>query len=1029
MEDIHLGGPGKNFGWPKCEGNCNNPNFPECSCAEHDDPIFTYAHKRHNGCGDAAVIGGPVLRNAHWPTKYQGGYFYGDFARGGLRYLEFATEGGKEVKTSHTFSDLPGKKPIHLNTDPRGALWILADDGGRGKTFKYQMIKIDYFTNEPPTIMKATASVLSGYNPLPVSFDGVAVDFDTPSLQYEWHFGDGQTSYLRKVTHVYQNGGKYAAVLYVNDGKTTVASDVIEIVIGVLPELSIVSPLTGSLFRAGDTFELVGTGTYKATAEGPSIPLPKTAFSWSVHFIHGEHTHALAEAEVGPALSFDVPAKGHGHTSDTGFLFSLSATSPSSGLTKTVDVSIYPVIVEIPFTSSPPGIVIMVDGASHVTPFVLHTTPGFDHKLVMPSCHQGLGFRYLLKSVTGPWRVNTDYLHVPLVAEPVDIHVAVDGGPCAYQSQGNAGAQQQQQQQQQQLSQTDGMASSHLSVNTNKKWTTPACIVVPEYETATLKCPPFSIVTGVRFASFGAAQGECGAGFEIKDCHSPSTMASVMKQCLGASECQLSATDQFVNGNVMCTAPRLKTDTGSKYEAVGSGAGYCRGGKNLAKSIFFSQRVPDIEACQAKCSAEEKCTGIQFSKGKRMCQLYSMPLTTIKKDKNAKCYAKHPKTVWLRQPLTLAVEAECTSFTTTTHSTTIATQTLTTVTTPSTSTLTVEARAVPASTAIEITATQLTPSIQTSIAALTISPTIAPTAAPTAAPSAALPTAPAAAAPSAAPTAAPTTVPSAAPTAAPSAAMTATLTAAQSAAPTATPTAAPTTVPTAAPTATPSAAPSSAPSAAPTAAPTAAPLATTVVFTTKCKYDAVGSGGGYCRGSKNLAKSIFYNQKVPDIDACQAKCSADEKCTGIQFSKGKRVCQLYSIPLTHIKKDKNAKCYSKHCSAVPTIRKEPREQASPIFAVESAKASCVTNWNHFRRVVGKTKPKQVDSNKIKKHLLLPPIATVADSEDCAAVCISLNCWGFSHDSKKSKCYLWKSKPSAGMHSQSSWSTGVLHSNC
>ena len=44
QEDVHIGTKGANFGWPHCEGNCNNPKFPSCSCKEHDDPVYTMFH-------------------------------------------------------------------------------------------------------------------------------------------------------------------------------------------------------------------------------------------------------------------------------------------------------------------------------------------------------------------------------------------------------------------------------------------------------------------------------------------------------------------------------------------------------------------------------------------------------------------------------------------------------------------------------------------------------------------------------------------------------------------------------------------------------------------------------------------------------------------------------------------------------------------------------------------------------------------------------------------------------------------------
>ena len=77
-EDLHLGRAGANYGWPLCEGDCNNPDFPSCTCSRHDSPIFTVAHNGSNKC----IIGGFVYRSQganRFPASYTGAYFYGEF--------------------------------------------------------------------------------------------------------------------------------------------------------------------------------------------------------------------------------------------------------------------------------------------------------------------------------------------------------------------------------------------------------------------------------------------------------------------------------------------------------------------------------------------------------------------------------------------------------------------------------------------------------------------------------------------------------------------------------------------------------------------------------------------------------------------------------------------------------------------------------------------------------------------------------------------------------------------------------------
>ncbi len=89
MEDLHLGKAGANYGWPYCEGRCNNPNFPLCNCSQHDDPIFTYSHEGKSAC----IIGGKVYRGSQFPSRYYGAYFFGDYVKDTISFLTFDTTG------------------------------------------------------------------------------------------------------------------------------------------------------------------------------------------------------------------------------------------------------------------------------------------------------------------------------------------------------------------------------------------------------------------------------------------------------------------------------------------------------------------------------------------------------------------------------------------------------------------------------------------------------------------------------------------------------------------------------------------------------------------------------------------------------------------------------------------------------------------------------------------------------------------------------------------------------------------------
>ena len=79
-------------------------------------------------------------------------------------------------------------------------------------------------SNQPPQV-SITASVTSGVAPLTDDFAAVASDPDGSISSYAWDFGDGGTSTLATVSHVYQTAGTFTARVTVTDNLGAVASD------------------------------------------------------------------------------------------------------------------------------------------------------------------------------------------------------------------------------------------------------------------------------------------------------------------------------------------------------------------------------------------------------------------------------------------------------------------------------------------------------------------------------------------------------------------------------------------------------------------------------------------------------------------------------------------------------------------------------------------------------------------------------------------------------------------------------------
>ena len=82
FEEINIGVKGGNYGWPKCEGNCN--------IAGMVNPFYTYPHESGKG---ASITGGIVNNGSYYPQKYSNSFFYGDFMLNDIKRIKMDTRG------------------------------------------------------------------------------------------------------------------------------------------------------------------------------------------------------------------------------------------------------------------------------------------------------------------------------------------------------------------------------------------------------------------------------------------------------------------------------------------------------------------------------------------------------------------------------------------------------------------------------------------------------------------------------------------------------------------------------------------------------------------------------------------------------------------------------------------------------------------------------------------------------------------------------------------------------------------------
>jgi glucose/arabinose dehydrogenase len=369
VEEVNLGVRGANYGWPNCESNCPAP---------YTNPIHSYPH---NG-RDAAVTGGFVYRGSQFPASYQGSYFFADYTQNWIRRLTFDANGNvtgvANFEPANGAVDGPYGDIVYLAEGPDGALYYVdlgySDIGGTFGVSKIRRIRF-LQSNQAPVAL-ASANPTSGPVPLTVSFSSAgSVDPEGQPLTYSWSFGDGTTSTNPNPTHTYTQAGQYSARLTVSDGVDSTLSTPVTISAGSKPTATILSPQDGAFFVAGDVISFSGDAT-----DAEDGPLPASAFTWSIDFLHEGHVHPGTPQTGVKNGSFTIPPTGHDYSGNTRYRMTLTTTD-SDGLTDTKVSTVWPTKVNLAFDTVPTGLTLYLDGIAKTTPFVHDTLVGYQHTI------------------------------------------------------------------------------------------------------------------------------------------------------------------------------------------------------------------------------------------------------------------------------------------------------------------------------------------------------------------------------------------------------------------------------------------------------------------------------------------------------------------------------------------------------------------------------------------------------------------------------------------------------------------------
>ena len=356
-EEINIGGPGANFGWPCYEGPEEAATYANCDAFRSGEwkvthGVLSYPHTIKPQRG--AAIGGDLYLGRVFPAIYRGAYFYHDFNGGVTNFLTFGANGS--VTDNEFATNMPGIVQITATDDSLYALSIIL--GG--------LWRIRYIGggNRPPTA-DATAKPTAGPAPLTVDFSSArSTDPEGSIVGYRWDFGDGETSSRANPTHTFTENGVYKVTLTVTDSGGLTASDSVEIVVGSEPPVAeILEPGHGAKFRIGERITFRGRATDPDDGE-----LVGGRLVWSGILHHNEHVHYDAVKAIGDSGSFVF----EDHGDNTYLELCLTATD-SQGLKDETCVDVKPIEVTYTFNTVPSGLPITYAGSRYTTPFKVKT--------------------------------------------------------------------------------------------------------------------------------------------------------------------------------------------------------------------------------------------------------------------------------------------------------------------------------------------------------------------------------------------------------------------------------------------------------------------------------------------------------------------------------------------------------------------------------------------------------------------------------------------------------------------------------
>jgi glucose/arabinose dehydrogenase len=365
-----------------------------CTLMGHSDAHYDDANFRKHLLGGiqyAAGVTPGVQASQPFPASYANKYFFADFCGNWIKTIDPAT---KAVATFATGLEAP----IDLDLAPDGSLYVLLRNTavtGGNQSASGQVARVRYTGSQAPVISSPPQSLTVPVGQ-PATFSVAAGG--TAPLSYQWQrnganiAGATSSSYTLASAALADSGATFRCVVTNAYGSATSAAATLTVTSNQAPAAAITAPAAGATYRAGDLISYAGTGT-----DPEDGSLPASAFTWSVDFHHGTHSHPfLPPASGAKSGSFTIPTGGE--TSDDVWYRLHLTVRDSGGLTHSVFRDLLPVKSTFTLQTSPAGLQVTLDAQPRTTPLTVTGVVGLARTLGVVSPQTSAGKTWVFAS-------------------------------------------------------------------------------------------------------------------------------------------------------------------------------------------------------------------------------------------------------------------------------------------------------------------------------------------------------------------------------------------------------------------------------------------------------------------------------------------------------------------------------------------------------------------------------------------------------------------------------------------------------